>query len=401
MKKDSKRRLTIAIAIDVYDKVQNGAVISTRRFVNLLKQQHDVKIICADDEGEGKLLLKKFYPPIPFVKSIMQKHGMTFAWPNTQKLLDALQDVDVLHLQFPFFLSFRLVKLAKRLRIPVVATFHVQAENLLYNINIKSSLATRLLYALFVKRLYNRCDHVVCPSQFAQDELKRHGLTVPSTVISNGVLEKFHPLPDAKRPKALQDKFIILSVGRLAKEKEQYKIIKAIEQSKYQDKIQLVLIGKGICKQELLEMGQSLANPVMIDGGISTQALIEWYNTADLYVHTGTVELECMAVLEAIACGLTPLISDAEKSAASQFALDSRSTFCAHDIDELTQKINYWIEQPTELQAAKQRYLDFSQKYRIGESLKTLETVYEKTIEAKQKSLALCPQNSELPKTSS
>lgn len=57
------------------------------------------------------------------------------------------------------------------------------------------------------------------------------------------------------------------------------------------------------------------------------QELLNLLRCADLYCHPAEVEIESIACLEAIACGLVPVIADSPKSAAKAFALDDKSLF--------------------------------------------------------------------------
>ena len=75
---------------------------------------------------------------------------------------------------------------------------------------------------------------------------------------------------------------------------------------------------------------------------------MQYYNMADLYVHAADIEVECMSAMEAMACGKPLLISDSEKSATKQFALDSRSLFTAGNAEDLTSRIDYWIRNKKE-----------------------------------------------------
>jgi glycosyltransferase involved in cell wall biosynthesis len=97
---------------------------------------------------------------------------------------------------------------------------------------------------------------------------------------------------------------------------------------------------------------------------------------ADLYVHAAIVEVECMTVLEAMGCGLPPLIADSPKSATKQFALDYRSLFPCNDIQKLAERIDYWVEHPAELKEAGQNYHVYSQRYRIEQSYEKLINIY-------------------------
>jgi glycosyltransferase involved in cell wall biosynthesis len=83
-----------------------------------------------------------------------------------------------------------------------------------HNIGIRNQFLVDALYRLFVHGIYNRCDYVACPSQFARRQLRRHGLRTPFAVVSNGVPAEYRPRPHSRR----DGKFVILSVGRLAPE---------------------------------------------------------------------------------------------------------------------------------------------------------------------------------------
>jgi len=184
----------------------------------------------------------------------------------------------------------------------------------------------------------------------------------------------FKPAP-VKKPLNLSGKFIILSVGRFAPEKHQGKIITAINASAHSENIQLILLGEGPLKERLIETGKILPNPPLLYS-LPQDKMAEYYNFSDLYVHPATVEVECMAVLEAMACGLPVLIGRSPKSATSQFALDDRSLFDADDALDLRNKIDYWIEHPKELTSAKEKYSAYSRMFRIEASFEKLVSCY-------------------------
>ena len=373
-----KRRLKIAMVIDCFDDACNGGVISTQRFVQLLRRKHDITVVATGKLTEGKLVLPSFYPP--FGRKKMQRINFVFAWPQTEKLRALFQQMDLVHVQFPFYLGIKATRIANELNVPVVSTFHVQAEHLLYNNGIRSPKWINMLYRFFVNKIYNRSTVVICPSQFAETEIKHYGLTRPTQVISNGILADYRPMA-VKREERFNNKFCILSVGRFAAEKRQAIIIEAIQRSQYESKIQLILIGYGHKKEALQAKGKALTNPIEFLS-LKADEIIPYYNLADLYVHAAEVEVECMTVLEAIACGLPPIIAASPKSASKQFALDQRSLFKYDDVNELTDKIGYWIEHADELANAKKRYLAFAQEFNIDKSAEKLEAVYYQALQA-------------------
>jgi 1,2-diacylglycerol 3-alpha-glucosyltransferase len=367
-----KVRLKIAMVIDSYDECKNGAAISTKRFVELLSREHDVFIVTTGDPAPRRTIMPKFYPPV--VRKVMKRMKTPLALPINRKLRKVFREVDLIHIQFPFLLAIQSVKIARKMNVPVVTTFHIQAEHLAMNAGIRSRWFISGCYRLWLDYIYNPSALVICPSKFAQDELMHYGLTSPSSIISNGVLPAYRPVI-SKRKKEWEQKFILLSVGRFAPEKRHKMILNAVNKSRYRDKIQLILIGEGPMKEKLEFMGKSLPNePVYLT--LQPEELIYYYNIADLYVHAASIEVEGMTVLEAMACGLPLLIADSGKSAAKQFALGPESLFDSSDESDLVWKIDYWVEHPDLLADAGKRYLESATKYRIENSYRQLVEQY-------------------------
>ena len=367
-----RKHLKVAIVIDVYDNATNGAVISTKRFAQLLEHYHALTIITSGHQQPGRVVLPELR--LPLVNGIIKNNNYTFARPKRGILEECLPKMNLIHVETPFFLGIRAIKIARAVGVPVICTFHVQPENILYNGNIHSELAVRTLYRLFIERCYNRADAVICPSRFAEGELKRFGLRVPSYVVSNGVLPHFKPL-HIKREEGFRDKFIILSVGRLARDKRQDVLIRAVARSQYRDRIQLIFAGHGPMKSKLEYFGKSLPNNPLFHH-LPPQEMIRLYNMADLYVHPSVIEVEGMSVLEAISCGLPALVSDSEKSASVQFALNEKFIFRKNGPSDLSLKIDYWFEHREELKEYAEKYRLHSRSFTIEKSVERIDELY-------------------------
>jgi len=368
-----ERPLRIAMVLDSWDDTANGGVVSTRRFTGLLREAgHEVTVLATGRPEPGKVVLRQFR--VPLADGIMRKMRFPFAWPDRRILAEAFSRQDVVHVQFPFWLGIRAVKLARQAGLPVVSTFHVQAEHLLHNVGIRNQAMVDLVYRLFLRTVYDRSDRVVCPSAFAEQELRRHGLRAPTTVISNGLPPQYRPIPRSEWPD-LGGKFAILSVGRLAREKRHDLLVEAIRRSRHEARIQLVVIGDGPLRRQLEERARSLTNAARFLY-LQPHELIPYYNAADLCVHAAEVEVECMSVLEAMGCGAPCLIARSPLSATSQFAISDRFLFESGAREELTAKIDWLIEHPEELGEARLRYRKAAEAYRIEASLEKLLGVY-------------------------
>jgi len=368
-------KLRIAVVADTLCGWVGGGVVSGRRFVEQLRRNHDVVVIGADVPGPDCVRLPGFRLPV----RAMHAMQFTMARPDRAILRDAFSGVDLVHLQFPFWLSHVALEEARRAGLPVVASFHVQPENALWNVGVRSRRLNAMLYRFWVDRLYNRADAVVCPSHFAERKLRDHGLVAPTVVVSNGVP------PDLRRglrPYAAgaPDPVIVLSVGRLAAEKRPDVIVKAVLGSRHRHRIKLVFAGAGPLEAELRRSVRELPIPAHV-GYVERERLEELYGDATLFVHAGEVELEGMAVIEAMAMGVPVVVAQSPESAASLLALDRRFAFPGGDSAALTERLDALLDEPELLREASVRYVAACRRLDLGLSLATLAELYASLVE--------------------
>jgi glycosyltransferase involved in cell wall biosynthesis len=368
--------MIIVIAIDSYNDA-NGGTIATKRLVEELRRRgHEVRIIAAIHEDPSD----PFYYEVPgFVLPGAEEsqENMTFLFGKKDKkvMRKAMEGADVVQVQFPFLMARSVVKMAKRMEIPVLGAFHVQPQNIMAALNKTSKWLERLLWMSFKYFLFNRIDTIISPSKFASDLLISEGVKANHHYISNGIPVEYVP-KKYKRPRWFGDKLVLINIGRHADEKRQILLIEGLKKSKYKDDIQLILAGRGERTQSLKEAAKSLPVEPYIDY-IRYEDKLHYLNTADMYVHGSIVELESLSTSEAVGCGLPCLISDSKYSAASQFALDERFLFQSDNADDLAKKIDFWYEHKEELRSAeiKKQVLSNAEYYRFERSVNSYEAV--------------------------
>jgi glycosyltransferase involved in cell wall biosynthesis len=371
---DESRPMHVAFVTDTIAGRLGGGVVAGHYLVSALREKHDVTVVASDANGDHDVRVGGFMLPI----QAMREAQFTMARPDRAKLRAAFQEADVVHVQFPFWLSMVAVDEAKKAGKPVVAAFHVQPENLLYNVGIHSPVLNRLTYRLWIRSVFNRADAVVCPTPFAKRKLVEHGLTAPAYVVSNGVpLDVRDGAVDAHSRD--DGKFMILATGRLAAEKRQDVIIEAVRRSQHRDQIRLVLAGAGPREEELRALGSELPNPPEM-GFVTRERLVELLNTADLFVHASEVELEGIAVLEAMSAGLPVLVSGSSESAASEFALSDDFRFNSGDPGDLAKKIDALIEDRPKLDAARDKYRARARVSDFATSVRSVEDIYRRVL---------------------
>ncbi len=368
-------RLRIAFVADTFEGSVSGGAISAVRFVRALRAVHDVVVVAAADESRPGLVAQ---PGFQLPVHAMRASGFTMARPRRAALDAAIASADVVHLQFPFWLSFAALASARRAGVPVVAAFHVQPENLLMNVGLRAPWLVRALYRFWIRRLYDRADAVVCPTAFAEETLRHHGAIAPTFVVSNGVPAGLRR-PSLRREPEYDGKFLILMVGRLAPEKRQDIMLDALPLCRHRDRIRLVIAGTGPSEDAIRRRARTL-DPAPEVGFVSDARLQRFYNTADLLVHCGEVELEGMAVLEALGCGLPGLIADSPTSAAARLALGPEFLFTSGSPAALAARIDGFVEHPERIVRARGRALDRARSLGADQSVARLIGVYRSVV---------------------
>jgi len=258
-----------------------------------------------------------------------------------------------------------------------VAGFHVQPENMFRNVGVRSQALVEWTYRFFLRSFFERADAVVCPSAFALQSLRRRGLTTPAEVISNGI-PRLAAAP-TERPSRPGDGPLLLVVGRLAREKRHDVIIEGVRRSRHAARIRLVITGRGPEEARVRRRAATLPRPAEV-GFVSDARLQELLAAADLMVHASEVELEGMAVLEALGWGTPALIADAPESATPQLALSPDFLFRAGDPADLARRLDALLDDPRRLAEARPRALAVAGRFSLDESVQRLETLYRRLV---------------------
>jgi len=371
--------LRIAFVADTLYSSSGGGIVSGQYVVDRLRRDHDVVTVASD----GDAALPAFQLPV----RAMRETRFVMAMPDREVLRSAFAQSDVVHLQFPFWLSFAALDVARQLGLPVVAAFHVQPENALLSVGIHAQWLNDAVYRLLVKRFYDKVDAVICPTPFAEQKLLSHGLRAPTFVISNGVPPdaSASALVSTRRVKRPDAPFFILAVGRLAAEKRQDVIVEAVRLSRHRDRIRLVLAGEGPRKEDLERQAQALPNRAEI-GFLPRETLLRYFAEADVFVHASEVELEGIAVLEAMNAGLPAVIARAPESAASALAVSDDFSFPAGDARALSARIDALFEDRPKLEGAREPYRARARLLDFEASVGKLASVYEAVVASRRRS---------------
>ena len=309
-----------------------------------------------------------------------EKHDFFYANADRNLIRQACDWADIVHLYTPLFMSNAALNYCLAIHKPVTAAFHIQPENITSSFGLGHvQWINRMIYKIFRHVTYNRVQHVHTPSLFIARTLAREGYNAQMHVISNGIHDDFIQAEEQRIYRTDDGLFRIMMIGRLSQEKRQDVIIRAMQYSKYADRIQLVFAGHGPEYERYVRLGKALKNkPIFIYK--QRPELISELLTADLYVHASDMEIEAISCIEAFATGLVPVIADSKNSATPQFALDERSLFKAGDPKDLARAIDYWIDRTRERKMMEKRYAVAACKYSLSNSIRLFEQMLREEI---------------------
>ena len=207
-------------------------------------------------------------------------------------------------------------KYAQMQSLPVVATNHNVPQNWTSNFFSKHISIADALVESYLSYMLNRSHIVVSPTITADRMLAASGVTAQRTVISNGVnLDFFQPSP---QPTNRGNTLRLIHVGRLDREKSCEVIIRAAAQASLARKLTLTVAGDGVegprlqCLAKNLERAGQAANGfAQFLGRVSEEEKLRILQRSDLFISASQVELQGIAVLESMACGVPALAPNA------------------------------------------------------------------------------------------
>ena len=372
--------MKIAVVCDVLGEENNGTTVAAMNLIRFLRSRdHEVHVVCPDENRRGQ----EGYYVVPQLNvgplnDYVRKVGVSIAVSDEEVLESALGGMDVIHIMTPFILGKAALEYGRKHGIPVTAGFHAQAENITNHLHLMNSRrANDLTYKAMYRLVYQYVNAIHYPTQFIREVFESEVGPTNGYVISNGVNDRF-VRTDAERPAEWKDKFVILFTGRYGLEKSHKVLIDAVAKSKYEPMIQLIFAGTGPLRAALEEYGEKLTNPPVMRF-YGREEMLRVINSADLYVHPAEIEIEAIACLEAISCGLVSVIADSPRSATRFFALGEKNLFHFNDAGDLKDKIEYWLEHPQEKAECSRAYQGYTRQFEQKHCMEEMEKMLMKT----------------------
>ncbi|MFJ2504217.1 glycosyltransferase [Microbacterium sp. NPDC087592] len=381
------RPLKIVIGCDTFAPDINGAArFAERLAAGLVQRGHDVHVVAPNQayrraqprteviEGEPMTLHR-----LPSVR--WAPHDwLRFVWPWRSKhyarqVIDRVQP-DIVHIQSHIVIGRGLAYVAHERGIPVVATNHVMAENILDHTTMPKFIDDLVLKFAWAdaKRTFDLTRAITTPTRRAADFLEKTVEVEGVIPVSCGIdRTQYTPVIAAR------DKNRIVFVGRLTAEKQVEVILKAMTKLDPALETTFDIVGGGDQRKQLEHLAAQLglADRVTFHGRTSDEELRALLSRASLFVIASIAELQSIATMEAMASALPIVAADAVALPHLVHDGENGYLFEPGNVDELAARLtDVLTAEPAEYERMQRASLDGVAIHDINRTLDTFEALY-------------------------
>jgi glycosyltransferase involved in cell wall biosynthesis len=239
-------------------------------------------------------------PRLPFYPELRINIPRRRVWER----ISAFQP-DLVHVVNPVILGPFGLSYARRLKAPVVASFHTDIAR--YAQYYGGGFLSPLVWS-YLRTLHNSASLNLCPSSTVLKDLRSRGFRRVRWWHRGVDTARFQPGPRDETMRArlsggCPDEFLVVYVGRHSPEKR----LETIRDPLFQVRgVRLAMIGNGPSHERLKEYFQG--TPTTFPGFLGGDDLVAAYRAADLFLFPSTTETFGLVALEAMACR-TPVIA--------------------------------------------------------------------------------------------
>ena len=388
--------MRIAYFLDNFYPQVNGVVTSSINTFNEMKRQGHEVIAFAPQPKRSDL--KKFpsdYFPenLHWVKYSIPAYfypDFYFCNPFSHKIFKMVRDFkpDIIHFHAPMSLGYLAIRIARKLGVPVIGTFHTFfAEPEYFKVigceKVKMFQTWGWAYS---NAYFNRCDAVVSPGIQTASIIKDKKLQGKVTIVSNGVeVKKYQNFTFTGQTFFDEDpnKDYIIYTGRVSEEKCLEVLLDAMAiTAKQRPQTVLVVVGGGpsISKLKKKAAKMGISDNVIFTGMIPNKNLLQsgLLKRMKLFVTASTSENQPMTIIEAIAFGL-PIVGVNAKGV-PELIEDNGIIVEPNQPPLLADAIMKILNDPALHKQYSDRSIALSEKYDIANTTKKMLELYEKTI---------------------
>jgi glycosyltransferase involved in cell wall biosynthesis len=311
--------MKIAVFTDTFYPQVNGVVNAVRNFNKTLsKAGNDIKVFTSGKKpgmstmDGAEIRRYKAYTFLPYPEF---EYSVDVIGPAR----DAIKfKPEIVHAHTPFLMGFSAYRTARRLKVPLIGTFHTPIDEYVMYLAKRSTLSRKLLKRVakeYQDWFYNRCDVIIVPAVSASRYISMKGKNI--IAVSNGIdLSRYggKGREEIRQKYGLGESPVILHGGRLSYEKRIDYVIRAMpEILKSVPDAKLLIVGSGPARKSLEKAvaDSGVENSVIFTGYLSDPDFPKAFAAADILAINSPVETQSIIVLEALATGIPVVGADA------------------------------------------------------------------------------------------
>jgi glycosyltransferase involved in cell wall biosynthesis len=317
---------------------------------------------------------------------MQQKYPVTLpVSPRVNWLLPALK-LDIIHSHHPFLLGQTAAEKANDLAVPLVFTHHTRYSDYSHYLPLNQKLVKAVIEN-YLADYMRKCHHVVVPSESIKKKLvDLYGISRQITAVATGIDLSQWAAADGHEIRQTEnwgDDTVLISVGRLAKEKNWPTLIKAVAPVlKKRSQTRLVLVGDGNERKSLQKLTTELGieQQVQFTGNISHSEVIAHLKAADLFCFASVTETQGLVTMEAMAAGL-PVVAVDASGTRDVVTHEQEGLLTKNDPAALTQAIETVLDNDSLRQRLAAAGLERAKTLSTDAQAQRLVSVYEQAIE--------------------
>lgn len=291
----------------------NGVVTSIQHLTKYLtKMGHDVKILTLSRNIHSHVEDNVTY--LASMDADLVYPDARFTLPICNELVDRLIDwhPDIIHSQSEFSSYMLARRIANKLNIPIIHTYHTAYEDYTHYFSPSERLG-KAVVAKASRWLCRNLQAVIAPTEKVRKMLKNYGIGPDGRkvfVVPTGI--EAEPFEDHSGRTEMRAKYgvdddttLLFSIGRLGKEKNFEELLQYINKLKEKN-LRLMIVGDGPDRGELEKTAErlNLGDRVIFTGMIPHERVADCYAAADVFVCASSSETQGLTYLEAQAAGL-------------------------------------------------------------------------------------------------
>lgn len=301
----------------------------------------------------------------------------------TAELAD--HDFDIVHIQTPFIAHHAGVRLARRLGIPRVETYHTFFEEYLYHYLPWAPRAlTRFAARRFSAMQCNDLDGLVVPSSAMAERLRVYGVHTPTRIIPTGIdplsLQGGDGQAFRQRLGIAPDRPTLVHVGRIAYEKNIDFLLHMLDRVRQSlPEVLLIVAGEGPALRHLKRLGCQLGldDHLRFVGYLDRKReLLDCYRAGDAFVFASKTETQGLVLLEALTLGV-PVVSTAIMGTRDVLAREQGGALIADDdTEDFAAKVLQLLRDPGLRSRLAAEAPTYAAQWNAGAQARRLETFY-------------------------